>query len=271
MQVYCAQGTKCTRKREWASHVHARDVRVHTWRSQPAGQVARGPGSSNARFYLTFTISSKKNGSFARRSLCKDWFKVKNSVERLPEESFTTVYNLLSSRIRNRLETWQLRPCSRRPGEQQYRISEVKEKRMEWCLDRVIADDSDMEDVMDGRMFRTTRVFDYHKEGEPSRMVSRPKHSPKSSYVGWYICQVWLFLTATRYTYFRSCLVTIHRKTILKTSASNKTMTPSIPAGGSKFKGKGHQLVHPLSSPPIETAPWWINYVHMQSPRIQKS
>ena len=63
-------------------------------------------------------------------------------------------------------------------------MSEVNiEKRMEWCLDRVIADDFDMEDVIWtdecsvqlGSHTKTT----YHKQGAPSRMASRPKHPPK--------------------------------------------------------------------------------------------
>lgn len=63
-------------------------------------------------------------------------------------------------------------------------ISEVnKEKRMEWCLDRVISDDLDMEDVIwtdeCSVQLESHRKTTYHKEGEPSRMISRLKHPPK--------------------------------------------------------------------------------------------
>ena len=91
-------------------------------------------------------------------------------------------------------------------------ISEVnKEKRMEWCLDRVIGDDKDMEDVIwtdeCSVQLESHRKTTYHKEGEPSRMISGLKHPSK--------VHVWAgisakgatsiviftgILTATRYT-----------------------------------------------------------------------
>jgi transposase len=63
-------------------------------------------------------------------------------------------------------------------------ISDVnKEKRMEWCLDRVISDDLDLEDVIwtdeCSVQLESHRKITYHKQGEPSKMVSRPKHPPK--------------------------------------------------------------------------------------------
>lgn len=63
-------------------------------------------------------------------------------------------------------------------------ISEVnKEKRMEWCLDRVIAGDLDLDDVIwtdeCSVQLESHRKITYHKQGEPFRMVSRPKHPPK--------------------------------------------------------------------------------------------
>ena len=59
-------------------------------------------------------------------------------------------------------------------------ISEVnKEKRMECCLDRVITDDLDLNDVIwtdeCSVQLESHRKTTYHKQGEPSRMVSRPK------------------------------------------------------------------------------------------------
>ena len=91
-------------------------------------------------------------------------------------------------------------------------ISEVnKEKRMEWCLDRVISGDLDLSDVIwtdeCSVQLESHRKVTYHKLGEPSKMVSRPKHPPK--------VHVWAgisakgataiviftgILTATRYT-----------------------------------------------------------------------
>jgi transposase len=63
-------------------------------------------------------------------------------------------------------------------------ISEVnKEKRMEWCLDRVILNDLDLSDVIwtdeCSVQLEAHRKIMYHKRGEPSKMVSRPKHPPK--------------------------------------------------------------------------------------------
>ena len=63
-------------------------------------------------------------------------------------------------------------------------ISEVnKEKRVEWCLDRVIAGDLDLNDVIwtdeCSVQLESHRKTMYHKQGEPSRMVSRPKYPPK--------------------------------------------------------------------------------------------
>ena len=90
-------------------------------------------------------------------------------------------------------------------------ISEVnKEKRMEWCLDRVL-NDFELSDVIwtdeCSVQLESHRKITYHKHGEPSKMVSRPKHPPK--------VHVWAgisakgataiviftgILTATRYT-----------------------------------------------------------------------
>ena len=54
---------------------------------------------------------------------------------------------------------------------------------MEWCLDRVIAVDLDMEDVIwtdeCSVQLKSYHKTTYHKQREPSRMVSRPKHPPK--------------------------------------------------------------------------------------------
>ena len=63
-------------------------------------------------------------------------------------------------------------------------INEInKEKRIEWCLDRVIGDDMDMRDVTwtdeCSVQFESHQKTIYHKEGEPSRMTSRPKNPPK--------------------------------------------------------------------------------------------
>ena len=91
-------------------------------------------------------------------------------------------------------------------------ISEVnKEKRMEWCLDRVLSNDFELSDVIwtdeCSVQLESHRKITYHKHGEPSKMVSRPKHPPK--------VHVWAgisakgataiviftgILTATRYT-----------------------------------------------------------------------
>ena len=90
-------------------------------------------------------------------------------------------------------------------------MSEVsKEKRMKWCLDRVIADDLVMEDVIwtdeCSVQLESHRKMTYHKQ-EPSRMVSRPKHPPKvrvwagiSAKGATSIAIVTGILTATRYT-----------------------------------------------------------------------
>ena len=93
-------------------------------------------------------------------------------------------------------------------------ISEVnKEKRMDWCLDRVIADDLDMEDVIwtdeCSVQLESHHKTTYHKQGEPSRMVGRPNHPPPPKVHVWAgisakgTTSVVIFtgiLTATRYT-----------------------------------------------------------------------
>ena len=63
-------------------------------------------------------------------------------------------------------------------------ISELnKEKRMEWCLDRVLSNDLELSDVIwtdeCSVQLKSHRKITYHKRGEPSKMVSRPKHPPK--------------------------------------------------------------------------------------------
>ena len=64
-------------------------------------------------------------------------------------------------------------------------ISEVNKeiKRVELCLDRVIAGDLDLDDVIwtdeCSVQLKSHRETMYYKQGEPSRIVSRPKHPPK--------------------------------------------------------------------------------------------
>ena len=63
-------------------------------------------------------------------------------------------------------------------------ISEVnKDKRMDWCLDRVLSNDLELSDVIwtDECLVQleSHRKITYPKHGEPSKMVSRPKHPPK--------------------------------------------------------------------------------------------
>ena len=63
-------------------------------------------------------------------------------------------------------------------------ISDVnKEKRMEWCLDRVISNDLELSDVIwtdeCSIQLESHRKITYHKRGEPSKMVCTPKHPPK--------------------------------------------------------------------------------------------
>ena len=63
-----------------------------------------------------------------------------------------------------------------------------KEKRMDWCLDRVLSvmiwtDECSVQ-------LESHRKITYHKHGEPSKMMSRPKHPPNSIiYMSWDICQ----------------------------------------------------------------------------------
>ena len=91
-------------------------------------------------------------------------------------------------------------------------ISDInKEKRMEWCLEMVLAGDLDFEDVIwtdeCSVQLESHRKITYHKVGQPAKMISRPKHPAK--------VHVWAgisakgataiviftgILTATRYT-----------------------------------------------------------------------
>ena len=86
-----------------------------------------------------------------------------------------------------------------------------KEKRMEWCLYVVLAGDLDFKDVIwtdeCSVQLKSHRKVTYHKEGEPARMVSRPKHTPKvhvwTGILSKGATAIVIFsgvLTATRYT-----------------------------------------------------------------------
>ena len=54
---------------------------------------------------------------------------------------------------------------------------------MEWCLDRVLLNDLQLSDVIwtdeYSVQLESHQKIVYHKHGEPSKMVSRPKHPPK--------------------------------------------------------------------------------------------
>ena len=91
-------------------------------------------------------------------------------------------------------------------------ISDVnKEKRVDWCLDVVLAGDLEFDDVIWSDecsvQLESHRKVTYRKEGQPSKMVSRPKHPPKVHVWGGISARgataVVIFtgvLTATRYT-----------------------------------------------------------------------
>ena len=91
-------------------------------------------------------------------------------------------------------------------------ISDVnKEKRMDWCLDQVLAGDLEFEDVIwtdeCSVQLELHQKITYRKDGQPMKMVSRPKHPPKVHVWGGISARgataVVIFtgiLTATRYT-----------------------------------------------------------------------
>ena len=119
-------------------------------------------------------------------------------------------------------------------------INEVnKEKRMEWCLDRVLSDDLELSDVIwtdeCSVQLESHRKITYHKREEPSKMVSRPKHPPK--------VHIWAgisakgatgILTATRYTDILDAALLPFIEEHYLTIVSNRTTILSTQVDGPK-------------------------------------
>ena len=109
---------------------------------------------------------------------------------------------------------------------------------------RVIADDLDMEDVIwtdeCSVQLESHRKTTYHKQREPSRMVSSPKHPPKvhvwagiSAKGATSIVIFTRILTATRYTdILEAALIPFIEEHYPEHHRSSKTMILSIPACG---------------------------------------
>ena len=123
-------------------------------------------------------------------------------------------------------------------------ISEVnKEKGMEWCLNTMISNDLELSDVIwtdeCSVQFESHRKITYHKHGEPSKMVSRPKHPPKVhvwagiSAKGATAVDIFTgILTTTRYTDILDAALPFIKELLI--IVSNRITIPSTPADGPK-------------------------------------
>ena len=145
-------------------------------------------------------------------------------------------------------------------------ISDVnKVKRMEWCLDRVISNYLELSVVIwtddCSVQLQSHRKITYHKHGEPSKMVCRPKHSPKVHVWTGISAQgataVVIFtgvLTATRYTniWMQRCYHSLKNIT-LHIIVSNRTTIPSTPAGGPKTTFRKTTSTGGKRQPPAQT------------------
>ena len=96
------------------------------------------------------------------------------------EEKFTTVDVSLSTIKRARLELgW----VSKRAKYCQLIAEMNKEKRVMWCLERVTTNDLEMDDVIftdeSTVQIEGHRKVIFHKQGQPIKLVARPKHPQK--------------------------------------------------------------------------------------------